>query len=476
MPRLREGPRPTTRNHNKVNFWSRIFGLDLRALGAARIVTGLVLLGDQFVRATHLSAFYTSEGAVPRQVFLASYHEFTFPSLHLANDTWLYQAALWLIQTLLAGALLAGWHTRWTTAASWLLLMSVHERNPLILNSGDSLLAALLFWAIWLPWGERYSWDARGQASPDTVVLSAASVGWCLQMTCLYLFAALHKIHPVWLTEKTAVVYALSIDCHASRWADTLLAYPDVLRWLSPWVVRGEALLALAILLPWPAARRAALLLAALMHWSFGLFLEIGIFRFTPWIGLIAMTPWPSRGHRSEPLALRDHLVRPLSAPLLGLCLLTWAINFEGLGKGERVLLEPGILRASRWLTNTQHWGVFAGPGLENGGWFAIKVTTSQGETFDAWQSDRPFQERKPVLVSATFPDDRWRKWMMNLPGAPENSPFRERFAAWCLEQWNRRHPESPAQRVEVYQVLEVTSPDGTAQPPRWILLAEASP
>ncbi len=38
--------------------------------------------------------------------------------------------------------LAAGWRTRWVTAASWVLMMSLQARNPAVRNGGDEIVLA----------------------------------------------------------------------------------------------------------------------------------------------------------------------------------------------------------------------------------------------------------------------------------------------------------------------------------------------
>ena len=424
-------------------------------------------------RLPDLAAFYSESGVAPRRLLLERYASLPFPLPSVANDLWTYQLML-LLFTLLAGlALMVGFRTRVSAMVCWLLLLSLHQRNGLILNSGDTLLASLLFWGLFLPWGERWSVDEKRSGSPmdgepPQLVFSAATVGWCLQMSSVYLFAGLHKFHPYWITEGSALFYALSLGHHATSWADLLLAFPSLLPVLSRLVVGFELFLALGILLPWRRVRVAVLLLAVFMHLVFGLFLEIGIFRYTPLIGLMALWRF-SEGEAST--RLNSKLAHWSSVPLLLVCLFTWMVNLESLGKGG--MLPPKLKAWAPVLTNFQSWGVFAGPGLERDGWFAIEVLARDGKSYDAWRGDQSFSQSRPTLVSDTYPNDRWRKWMLTLPTLPLNDPYRERFPQWCLEQWNLRHPSNPAVRIRVWNVVVLTSPGGLSSPPDWQLISE---
>ena len=151
-----------------------LFGLDLRSLAIFRVGLGLLLLGDLAIRAGDLSAHYTDQGVLPRSALTARH----YVSLHFLDGTADFQGALFVLAGLAALALLAGWRTRAATVVSWLLLMSLHARNPMILQGGDALLRLLLFWGMFLPLGARWSVDGllrRGGGPAGGREVSAAS-------------------------------------------------------------------------------------------------------------------------------------------------------------------------------------------------------------------------------------------------------------------------------------------------------------
>lgn len=470
----------------------RIFALDIRALALARIYAGTVLLIDLLLRARFLREFMSDEGFYPRKVLMESYRSFPLPTLHIANDTLLYQYSLIIFHMFAAVSLILGYRTRFSSFIAWFFLVSIHLRNSLVLNSGDTLFAALLFWGMFLPWGRVWSLDSR-RGSPNfqplagrgRLYFSAATVGLVLQMVCLYLFAALHKIDPLWLSEGSAVYYSLSVEHHATSWAHYLLAYPWALRYATWGVLATEWSLAVLLLAPWPALRGAVLVGAALMHLGFGAFLEIGIFRWAPLVGLLAMAPSGflnsliRRGEvfeDSQEVGVEDEMTTSFfTFFMLFVIALTWAMNLESLGKGKPVFVPKPLIQIAPMVSSLQFWRVFTGEGLKEDGWFSIEVTTRGGHHYDPWLDGRAFRKDKPPLVSATYPDDRWRKWMMNLPSLPDQDPAKGYFARWWLEQWNRtHHGEESAVMVKVWHVREPTLPDNNSAPPTWILVCEA--
>lgn len=91
-------------------------------------------------------------GVLPRAALL-ELRETVWFSLHrMSGEAWL-QATLFGAAAICAVALLLGVRTRVATVARWLLLVSLHTRNPYLLPAGDTLLRLYLFWAMFLPLG-----------------------------------------------------------------------------------------------------------------------------------------------------------------------------------------------------------------------------------------------------------------------------------------------------------------------------------
>src|SRR6185295_12584290 len=105
--------------------------------------------------------------------------------------------------------LLIGYRTTLFTFLCWFLLLSLHNRNGLILQGGDDLLRMVLFWSMFIPWGERYSCDRLLDAEKKTVApfVSVALIAYLLQLCYIYTGSALLK-GPEWNTVYTAMYYA----------------------------------------------------------------------------------------------------------------------------------------------------------------------------------------------------------------------------------------------------------------------------
>jgi hypothetical protein len=125
------------------NWLCNLFGVDVRALAAMRVGMSLVLLADLAGRAVSLRAHYTDAGILPRTARIALTVDgglSCWSSLHMASGSAWFQAALFMMAAFFACCLLVGYRSRPATAASWLLLVSLQARNPLVLEAGDVLV------------------------------------------------------------------------------------------------------------------------------------------------------------------------------------------------------------------------------------------------------------------------------------------------------------------------------------------------
>src|SRR5215210_4692651 len=129
--------------------------------------------------------------------------------------------------------MLVGYRTRPMTILVWVLVLSIQNRNPLVLSGGDSLLRLLLFWAMFLPLGAYWSVDrALKDATTrlSTRFLSLATVGLFMQIAFVYWFTAALKSGPEWRVDGTALYYALSLDQLSTSVGQYLLNFPELLK------------------------------------------------------------------------------------------------------------------------------------------------------------------------------------------------------------------------------------------------------
>ena len=284
------------------------FGLDLRSLALFRILLGVLLLGDLAARVGDLGVFYTDSGVLPRVDLLDRVATGTTPwtiSLHMISGLWGVQLLLFAVAAFCAFCLLIGHRTRLFTVLSWLLLMSLHIRNPAVLNAGDVLFRMLLFWSIFLPLGARCSVDAAMKEPAESDPARRNDRTWSVpafcfmaQVSIVYWATALLKNHPIWTEERTAVWHALKLDYMALPLATLMREWPQG---LLEFMTRGTLFLEFAApLLLWvpvfvgPLRLTACALMIAL-HVTFTATLQLGLFSWVcgaMWLALLPPWAW----------------------------------------------------------------------------------------------------------------------------------------------------------------------------------------
>jgi hypothetical protein len=115
-----------------------------------------------------------------------------------------------------------------------------------------------------------------------------------------------------------------------------------------------------------------------------------------------------------------------------------------------------------------QDWSLFAPfPGNLHG-WFVTVGTLENGKQVDVTGNGggpmvpggRPVSWERPELISATYPDTRWQKYLMNLISLPPDTyPLRAYYALYLTKSWNSAHPDPGEQlkTLEIYVMEEIT-------------------
>ena len=181
-------------------YLSNPFVADLRALAMMRIGVGLLLLADLWMRAPDVVAWLTDGGVLPRDLSMQFSNSYRW-SLYWLNGSELWATSLMAIAALFAVMLVLGLRTRIAGVASFILLVSLQNRNPLLLQGGDNLMLLMVFWGCFLPWGQRLAIDASMVRQPtnNNRLLNIVSVALVIQVLSVYFFSALLKTGSAWV-------------------------------------------------------------------------------------------------------------------------------------------------------------------------------------------------------------------------------------------------------------------------------------
>ncbi len=484
---------------------SRVFALDLRSLAAFRIGLALLIIADLARRSTDLVAHYTDQGILPRAA-LADTRLSERLSLHLLTGSWEGEAALFAMAAAIAVLLLVGYQTRLVTIVSLVLLISLHNRNPLVLSGADTLLRVILFWAIFLPCGARWSVDSirrRPGARVPVTVSNIATMAFVLQVAFLYLFAALLKSGNDWRSDGTAVYYALSLGQLSTPLGEALLRYPDLLTVMTRGILAVELLGPLLLIAPiWTSRLRlVGIVLLGLLHLGFGLLLaNLGLFPYIDFLALIALIPsvcWDRWATRLAGVSRPGrHHVTGRALPCPALAASSWVARVRGLrpriasswriggtptapdrvGQLSPLLTVmascalvhitlanlstlPGSPYHMPWLLGgvgrfiglNQGWTMFAPNVLKDSTWYVARGTLSNGRQVDVYNNRDEVVFDRPPSIAETYPNDHWFRYLESF-GNAEMESKRPYFGAYLCRQWNAVHAE--ADHVEQVEVI----------------------
>lgn len=448
-----------------------LFGIDPRSLALFRMAIGAVLLLDLAIRASDLGAMYTDEGMFSRVDICRRYTTVWNWSFHFGGGSWAYQAMLFALAAGLAVALVIGFETRLAVIGSWLMLVSLQNRVPPILNGGDGLLRMLLFWSMFLPLGCRWSVDRwretrRGEGgigSEDEPVVSAATAAILLQMALMYFFSAAFKSNVTWMRGEV-IAGTLAHDFYAKPLGTFFLQFPTLLTVLTVGIFVLEWLGPLLLFSPGYTARIRLWVVAALvaMHLCIQATLTVGLFSLISIAGLLLFLPrrfWTSRwvgqfakaavpegsgAARGSPVAVAISPWHARSQWLcLGLLVYVLGVNINSL-PGHPLSFQPpaksSFLRTACGLG--QKWNMFDEVPSKDG-WYVAWARLEDGSEVDLLRSGAVVDWNRPGYPAGTYPNHRWRKCFREMAYFDQlgYQVFRVPVARYLCRQWNDRSP-----------------------------------
>ncbi|WP_435066263.1 HTTM domain-containing protein [Halobaculum sp. EA56] len=503
----------------------RRLSVDPRALVALRVALATLLLADLALRARSLRFFYTDAGSLPRAALTAEFPVVARLSLHaLFGGAW-WTVLLFALAAVAALAMLGGYRTRTAAVCSWLLLVSLHARNPLVLNGGDSLLRRTLLWSLFLPLGSGLSMgtvrravaggdeaggsdggdggDAAGRVGSVERCTHPAAAALLIQPVVVYAVNAVIKLRGSAWPSGRAVRTVFRIDSLTVLFGDVLAGYPTVLTvlgigWLA--LLCGSPLL----LLTTGRARVAVVAAFAAAHVGMALTLGVGLF---PLISVAALLPylptrvWDAVERRWDPAATRLRSIGtaargaaagPLAAPIDGVARARERASVEGAespnrarvvataGRAGRVVAAAGLVVVVAWNAaalgyvdtpdvgetavspGETRWDMFAPAPPRNDVWYVARGTLRSGGSVEVIRGGE-FTWERPDGPWTSYPSARWRKYLEVVRWSDDDR-LRRHFAAALCDRWRWRHGGEPLDRVVVYAVVEPVEPDGSGE------------
>jgi hypothetical protein len=463
---------------------AELLGADVRSLALFRIVLGLCLLVDLAGRAVDRTAFYTDAGVLPRSL-LPHFGRLGLPLHRLAGSA-SFEALLFALAALFAVAIIAGYRTRLFTVLSWVMLISLQERNRLLLEGGDPLLRVIIFWAMFVPLGVCWSVDRHRDPSrpkPPKQLFTIGIAALLFQVASMYFFTGFLKVEePVW-REGKALSFAL-LGYHMVTPLGTALSHhAGAVKALTYAAMVFEMFGPFLFFVPvrnGPVRTFATFGFIALQV-GISLCMRIGTFQICSTLAAIPFLPgwfWdrmlPALGVRrfAEPdggearpalpdagTTLPARLDRGANVAAGAIAAFLFVLNVWTLFTHAPMPGKPE--RLSYFLGVDQYWNMFCRPRMHTG-WTLAPATLKDGTSVDLITGNALSYD-KPALPSDIYPDWRFRVYVARGLWAPKGKRYRPAFTSYLCRTWNAQHGEAQqAQEAGLLWMEQHPLDDGT--------------
>lgn len=485
-----------------------MYEIDRRSICTYRFCLGFLIIVDLINRARDLVVHYSDYGVLPRSALI---EKFTTTSLswsfHLLSGEWYFQAVLFFIAGVFALGLMIGYQTRLCAFASWLLLVSLHYRNHMVLNGGDVMLRMLVFWAIFMPSFSFLNDEKEKRSGFDQLRSDIWYIAMALQLVWLYWSSAVLKSEQFWVIDKSAIYYALHIDQFVTPLGIWLRQHLKLMEGFTVITYYLEEVGPFLLFVPFFGSFFRSFVCFAFIGFhllGLALTMELGLF---PWICSVAwlvfipswvwdhcLIPGYSKMNQVFNFGMILSTFRKVRERVLELFEIKYTGSFfqSKLAKETQVAVllffmvyvglwnvrETNFARWEKYFPTSlnwigrlfhidQKWDMFAPNPLLDDGWYVIAGELMNGKKVDLIRGtigDVSFE--KPELVSATYKNQRWRKYMMNL-WLQDNSGHRLYLSEYLTRKWNHNKAIlDQLKKFTIYYMREDTPPPGEAFAP----------
>jgi hypothetical protein len=436
-------------------FW---FGrVNSRPLSLFRICFALILLKDALFHLPLAEVFYSDIGAAPRAAIqdLTRHLVGRFTVMDALPTTWM-ATLFFIVWVGVALCLLVGFRTRLMAVLNFVIVLSVYERNPFVVNGADDIVRVLSFWMIFIPLNHHYSIDAdlvsRTDSQSDLLFGDSAYAFpvrlMQIQIALIYLTTGIFKLLGSQWVDGTALSYVLQLNSWLQPLGQWLAANgPDwLLRLLTYLVIVVEMAFPILVFIPFgqPRLRIVGLLSVGLLH--------LGIAMTTPLLDFLMVLTVSyllffsqSIGTEQSPDSApgvvtaesRDRILRPAVNVVLGLLMVfvLWknADNF----RWHNAPIVPAMPPAAAAVVNLtglrQAWNLFSPTPVQVDWSIAIPGTFENNATYDLRTGAPIRTDIEPVLLG---PDYRWKQYQM-IVGQDRPIPLLDAWSSYYCRKFN---------------------------------------
>jgi hypothetical protein len=284
------------------NLWFKL--IDARQYAALRILFGGLSLGYFLEILPYVDSQFSRLGWLGDIQQIASQNGgswsifFIHPDWHVTT----FAYAIISLGIVAAFFMIIGWQSRCATIITWLVWVSLWNRNPLLMDGDDAILKMMCFYLMLSPCGNCWSVDMFFNKRPQQVAV------WPLrliqfQIALIYFVSGWVKFHSTAWEHGTIIQYVL-IHPEYSRWDGWLLIdYPFIKPLLAglAWFIRDWELFFPVLLLN-QHTRRISILIGVIFH--LGLLLTMHL----RWFPVIMLSLYPALLSNSFFISLENKL------------------------------------------------------------------------------------------------------------------------------------------------------------------------
>jgi predicted DCC family thiol-disulfide oxidoreductase YuxK len=268
-------------------YMSHISTIDRRSLALFRIMIAVTMM-VYLLSFSPIPLLLLNTGMCPMECALAYSQPHSLLSLvPITGQDWFIITSYYLAW-IMSAWLFIGYRTKVATTACWATVLYFNAKGIVFTYLADSLLAALLFWSMFLPLGSTFSIDGALTANRPRLVRyhSCAGLAILLQHAYVYTVGALLK-GDAW-HDFSAVHIAVNSLQYSSPYSHLLATNTEATKILTACIYYLE-LFALPVLVLLPTLRRVRHLYVVLlvaMHIGFLIFMNVGYFPLVSICGL----------------------------------------------------------------------------------------------------------------------------------------------------------------------------------------------
>ncbi|GIV27340.1 MAG: hypothetical protein KatS3mg027_1154 [Bacteroidia bacterium] len=444
-----------------LNYIYSHYTFNSRLLSVGRILISIILLFDLLFRFQNFEAHYTNAGVLPTSIIKEYYpfYQYYF-SLHNIFDSYVQQKCLFFIHFLIVSFLLVGYKTRVFTILNFIFLLSLHHRNPLILQGGDDLLRLTIFYMIYLPWNRFYSLDAyltnrkQNNYSSSNNEFSWMFVVFYFNIAFVYLFSAFLKTADEWRVSGEAIYYALSLETLRLGLGHWTYSHPLLMKFATFFVYYVQEIIApiFLILSINSFIRNVSLFLIILLHLFIVTHLKVGIF---PFVGITTAIMLLNLHQQNRIIITKFSKISFYFSLLIFILILRFNLATLNTNYFTITLLEDRILNS---IGLSQRWNMFS-PGVKRyDGHLVLRGIKSDNTEWDIIHNSSKIHYEKTTQNFNYLKGDRWRKFLENYEQTQYNF-IKSYFCYYLIRQWNSKHPDNTIEALNILYMKKITLP-----------------